>query len=294
MKDFLLLSGYLPIIAQAAFAEITRVSFYAFYQMLVPFVEIGIIAVVVYYLLLVFWNTRAMDLFLGLFAFLFSFTLFNLLNFPVLKKLMLYVVNVAGVALIVIFQPEIRLALSKLSLKGRKYRESTEFDLFAEELADAVYQMAEKRVGALFVLENQDSLDEFTTQAVPIGAQFSSELVQSIFMTTTPLHDGAIVLRGTQILSAATILPLASDTSQLSKSMGTRHRAALGITQLTDAVSLVVSEESGKVSIAREGMITRGIKPDRFKGILRSVFSPPPMEEKLKNQWMESLKKWIG
>ena len=89
------------------------------------------------------------------------------------------------------------------------------------------------------------------------------------------LHDGAVIIRGTTILSAATILPLADDSTHLSKSMGTRHRAGLGISQLTDALVIVVSEETGKVSIARDGIMTRGVKVDRFKGIIRSVFSPP-------------------
>lgn len=244
-------------------------------QLIIPAIEILSIAIVLYYLLSFFWNTRAMDLLYGSLAFLVFFGLSKWLNLPVLEKLMLYVVNVAVLALLIIFQPELRLALSKLSLKNKKYREVTEFDKFLESIAQSIYRLSERRIGALVVLENQDSLEDLANKAVRINAQFSPELLESIFITTTPLHDGAVIIRGTIILSAATILPLADDSTHIAKSMGTRHRAGLGISQMTDALVIVVSEETGKVSIARDGIMTRGVKVDRFKGIIRSVFSPP-------------------
>jgi len=249
-----------------------------FFQLLVPGLEIVTIAVVLYYLLSFFWNTRAMDLALGSLVFLALFAIANWFHFPVLQRLMLYVVNVAVIALLIIFQPELRLALSKLSVKGKKYHEITAFDRFLDGMAHSIYRMAEKHVGALVLLENQDSLEEYANEAVRLNAQFTPELLESIFSTTTPLHDGAVIIRGTHVLSAATILPLAEDTSQVLKSMGTRHRAALGISQITDALIIVVSEETGKVSIARDGIMTRNIKVDRFKGIIRSIFTPPKME----------------
>lgn len=245
------------------------------FQMMVPGMEILIIAIMIYYLLSFFWNTRAMDLVFGLMAFLTLYAASTLFYLPVLQKLMLYFVNVAMIGVLIIFQPELRLALSKLSVKGKKYREITEFDKFLDNIANSIYRMSEKRIGALILLENQDSLEEFANKAVILNANFSSELLESIFSTTTPLHDGAVIIRGTTILSAATILPLADDSTQLSKSMGTRHRAGLGISQITDALIIVVSEETGKVSIARDGIMTRGIKVDRFKGIVRSIFTPP-------------------
>lgn len=262
------------------------------YHLMIPAIEILSIAVVLYYLLSFFWNTRAMDLFYGSFAFGAFFAFSKWFNLPVLEKLMFYVVNVAVLALLIIFQPELRLALSKLSLKNKKFREVTEFDKFLESISQSVYRLSDRHIGALIVLENQDSLEDLANKSVIINAQFSPELLESIFITTTPLHDGAVIIRGTTILSAATILPLADDTSHLSKSMGTRHRAGLGISQLTDAIVIVLSEESGKISIARDGIMTRGVKIDRFKGILRSVFSPPkpPLTTSL-NIW-EQLKLW--
>lgn len=259
-----------------------------FFQFLVPSIEILIIAIMVYYLLSFFWNTRAMDLLFGTLAFLALYAFSTWFHLPVVQKLLLYFVNVAVIALLIIFQPELRLALSKLSVKGKNYREISEFDDFLDSIAQSIYRLAEKRIGALVVLENQDTLDEFANKSVILNAKFSSELLESIFITTTPLHDGAVIIRGTTILSAATILPLADDSSQLYKSMGTRHRAGLGISQLTDALIIVVSEETGKVSIARDGIMTRGIKVDRFKGIIRSVFTPP----KTTFDALERFKQW--
>jgi diadenylate cyclase len=249
---------------------------------LIPFIEIFIIWIMISYLLKFFWGTRAMDVVFGFLAFLFIFFLSSWLGFPVLEKIMLNVVNVAVLAVLIIFQPELRLALSKVRIRGRKFREIHEFDTFLEGLSHSVYRLSEKQIGALIVLENQDSYEEYSSSSVRMNATFSSELLESIFTTTTPLHDGAVVIRGTTIVAAGTILPLAHETAQLAKSMGTRHRAALGASQKTDALIIVISEETGKVSIARDGILTRGVKMDRFRGIVRSVFTPPEVKEKFK------------
>ncbi len=258
---------------------------------LIPVVEIIAIAFVVYHLLSFFWNTRAMDLAAGTVVFLIFFSLANWLNFPVLQTIMRYFVNAAVIGVLIIFQPELRVALAKLSMKGKKYEKLSEFDKFLDGLCNSVYRMSERRIGAIIILENQDSLDEYASKAVLLNAQFSSELIESIFMHASPLHDGAVIIRGTTVLAAAAILPLADDTSQITRSMGTRHRAGLGITQHSDALSILVSEETGKVSIAREGMITRGVRVDRFKGVLRSLFTPqdesPTMRARLQN-WLVS------
>ncbi len=265
-----------------------------FFQLFIPPLEILLIASIIYYLLSFFWNTRAMDLMLGILACLFLYALSSFFNFQVIHELMEHFISVAVIGLLILFQPELRLALSKLSLKGKKYKEITEFDRFLESMSQSVYRMSEKRIGALILLENQDSLDEYANKAVLLNAQFSPELLETIFMTNTPLHDGAVIIRGTVIISAATILPLADDSSQISKSMGTRHRAGLGISQLTDALIVVVSEETGKVSIAREGIMTRGVKIDRFKGILRSIFNPPEVRLSDSIPLVEKMKHWMS
>ncbi len=231
-----------------------------------------------------------MDLVLGLLAFLLIFAISSWLNLPILHKIMVLIGNVAVIAILIIFQPELRVALSKLSLKGRRYKELTEFDKFLDQLASSTYRLAEKRIGALIVIQHEDSLDEFANKAVILNANFSSELLESIFATTTPLHDGAVIIRDTTIVAAAVILPLAEDSSQLTRSMGTRHRAGLGASQLTDAMIIVISEETGKVSLSRDGVMTPGVKLDRFKGIIRSIFTPPQKTD-FKGQF--NLREWL-
>jgi diadenylate cyclase len=244
-------------------------------HIITPFLEVMIIAIMLNYLLSFFWKTKSMDLVLGFFAFFFILVASSWLNLPVLHKIMVLIGNVAVIAVLIIFQPELRVALSKLSVKNRRYRDVTEFDKFLDQLANSVYRMSEKRIGALIALENEDSLDEFAQKAVLVNAEFSPELLETIFATNTPLHDGAVILRDRTLLASSVILPLAEDSSQIAKSMGTRHRAGLGLSHMTDALVIVVSEESGKVSIAREGIMTRGVKIDRFKGVIRSIFNPP-------------------
>lgn len=262
------------------------------YPLLVSSMEVLIIATAVYHLISFFWNTRALDLATGTLVFLGLFTAASWLNFPVLQAIMRYFVSAAVIGLFIIFQPELRLALTKLSVKGKKYEKLSEFDNFLEGLCNSVYRMSERRIGALIILENLDSLDEYAAKAVLINANFSSELVESIFVATSPLHDGAVIIRGTTVIAAAVILPLADDSSQISRSMGTRHRAALGITQHSDALSIVVSEETGKVSIAREGIMTRGVRADRFKGVLRSLFTPQETQTTVRSRLQEWLKRW--
>lgn len=257
-----------------------------------PIIEVLIITIMLNYLLSLIWNTRSMDLVLGLLAFLFFFGASSWFNLPVLHQIMVLIGNVAIIAIIVIFQPEIRVALSKLSLKGKRFKEITEFDKFLDHLANSAYRFSEKKIGALIVLENEDSLEEYAQKAVLVNGDFSSELLETIFSTGTPLHDGAVIVREKVLIAAAVILPLAEDTSQLTKSMGTRHRAALGLSMLTDALVIVISEETGKISIARDGIMTRGVKIDRFKGIIRSIFNPPePLALKSKFKFKDWLKR---
>ncbi|MFQ5729037.1 MAG: diadenylate cyclase CdaA [Waddliaceae bacterium] len=262
------------------------------FRLIVPGIEIMIIATMIYYLLSFFWNSRGKDLLFGILVFGLVYGVALILHFPVLQKFLWNIVNIAVIALLIIFQQELRLALSRLNVKGKKHYETTEFDKFLDAIAHSIYRLAERRIGALVLLENQDSLDEFANKSVRLDAEFTSELLETIFSTTTPLHDGGVIIRGTTVLSAATILPLADESSQVTRSMGTRHRAGLGISQRSDALVIVVSEETGKVAIARDGIITRGLKVDRFKGIIRSVFTPPKTAMKTETDILGWFRQW--
>lgn len=242
-------------------------------NLFISIIEILIIACLINYILSFFWNTRSMDLIVGLLFFIGLFLLSSWLPFHVLHKIMLEIIQVAVIGIIVIFQPELRMALSKFSIKGKKFKDVSQFDRYLDALSTSIYRLSEKRIGAIIVLENADRLDEYADKAVKIDADFSGELVESIFLTSTPLHDGAVIIRDLKLLAASVILPLADHSPDLDTSMGTRHRAALGITQLSDAIAIVISEETGKVSLAREGFITQGIKSDRFKGIMKSIYA---------------------
>lgn len=269
---------------------IVRMASMDFLEVLTPFIEIVVISIMINYLLSFFWNTRSMDLLIGVLAFLMIFICTSFLNLPVLYKIMTTLANVAVVALLIIFQPELRVALSKLSLKRKHYRGITEFDQFLDQLTSVVYRLADKRIGALIVLEHEDKLDELAQKAIIINGKFSAELLETIFYASTPLHDGAVIIRGMTIVAAAVILPLAEEITEAIQSTGTRHRAAFTTSLSTDAVIVVVSEQSGKVSVAREGIMTQGVRPDRFKGIIRSIFTlPEPLPLKRKF----NLREWL-
>lgn len=244
-------------------------------QWITPFIEISIIAFALNYLLSLFWNTKSMDLVLGFFAFFLILGASSALYLPILHKLMVLAGNFIVIAALIIFQPELRTALSKLSLKSHRNREITEFDKFLDQFSSSIYRLSEKRVGALIALEKEDPLAEYAQRGITLNANFSPELLETIFAIHTPLHDGAVLLRDKVILAAAVILPLVEEGAEFAKSMGTRHRAGLGLSTITDALVIVISEETGRVSIAREGIMTRSVKMDRFKGILRSIYHPP-------------------
>lgn len=258
---------------------------------LTPLIEIGVIAIILNYLLSFFWHTRSMDLLIGLLAFFVIFAISSVLGLPILYTIMTNLANVAAVGLMIIFQPELRVALSKLSLKGKRYREVSEFDKFLDQLTNSIYRLAEKRVGALIALEHTDRLDEFAQKAVVLNAKFSSELLETIFAPSTPLHDGAVIIRDMTIVAAAVILPLADETIEVARATGTRHRAALGISQTTDALVIAISEETGKVSLAREGHFSRAVKTSQFKGVIHSIYSSSESKHQRKKF---RFKEWIG
>lgn len=235
--------------------------------------EIFLIWFTLNYLLKFFWKTRTLDVVFGLSTFLCLFFLTKKLNLPVIHYLMLHVINVAVIVVFIIFQPEIRLALSKIRFYDKRLIIDSQSS-FIEHLTTCIYHMAEQQIGALIVIENTDSFDEFINfSSVRINADFSEDLLITIFNPASPLHDGAVIIKEETIAFARVILPLAPDTKQLSRTMGTRHRAALGASQRTDALIITVSEESGHVALSRDGIITRDVKMDRFKAVLRSSFS---------------------
>ena len=223
-------------------------------------------------------NTRAWMLFKGIIVILIFLLLAALFQMNTILWLSGKVVNVAAIALVIIFQPELRNALERL---GRKNFLTAFFNFdfqksnpvrFSEktinEIAKACYEMGKVKTGALIVVERDVMLNEYIRTGIPLDSLVSSQLLINIFEHNTPLHDGAIIVRGDRIVSATCYLPL-SDNMELSKELGTRHRAAVGISEVSDSMTIVVSEETGAVSLAVEGTLYRNIDANFLKSKLR-------------------------
>ena len=235
----------------------------------IDFIEILIIAFLFYHFLLWFKSTKAWNLFKGIIVIL----LFVLVSAIILMNTILWLaertLNVGLIALVIIFQPELRKALENLGEKNffgkifnfSKSDECKFSDRTIEELIKACYAMGKVRTGALIVIEDEILLNEYIRTGIDIDAILSSQLLINIFEKNTPLHDGAVIVRGDRVVSATCYLPL-SDSLSLSKNLGTRHRAAVGVSEVSDSLTIVVSEETGKVSIASKGQIYHGIDAD--------------------------------
>jgi diadenylate cyclase len=232
---------------------------------------IAIIFIIVNYLMSFFWNLRGKEIVFLLFLVMLAYWASNTFQWTFLYNFLSSAAYTISVIILILFQQEFRAALNKLSsIWGIKPKELDKAEKLISNLTQSIYQLSHLKIGALVLVENQDSLEEYAAKAVPINASFTSELLQSLFMPSSPLHDGAIIISQQKILCAATILPLAESSPQIPKSIGTRHRAGLGISQRCDCVAIIVSEETGKVSLAIDGIITRAVKPERFKSVLRS------------------------
>lgn len=239
--------------------------------------DILIVAVVIYELLLLTRHTRGSALLKGLFLLLIIALLSNLLGLVSLNWLMTAILKNGAIVLVILFQPELRKALermgrSRLFKKGTRKAANEESDLIISEIIQTIMDLSKRRVGALIVFEQQTGLQDVIETGTRLNAEISAPLLENIFEPNTPLHDGAVVIRDTEVMAAACILPLA-EASGVSRELGTRHRAAVGITENTDAIVLVVSEETGIVSLARDGQLTRPLTVVSLEEILHEVYS---------------------
>lgn len=258
-------------------------------------IEILIIAFVIYELLVWIKNTRAWMLFKGILILLLFVLIATVFNLSTILWIADKTFSVGIIALIIVFQPEFRKALENLGRKkflnqlfvsedskgiNEKFSNRT-----VNELIKASYELAKHKTGALIVIENEINLAEYERTGIDIDAEISNQLLINIFEHNTPLHDGAVIIRGNRITSATCYLPL-SDNMELSKELGTRHRAGVGVSEVTDSLTIIVSEETGKVSVAEDGKLTRNIDGDMLRSRL----------EKLQNKTVENkkFKIWKG
>ena len=244
---------------------------------LIDIIDILIVAVIVYELLLLTRHTRGSALLKGLFLLLVIMVLSSLLGLTSLNWLLLAILQNGALVLVILFQPELRKALermgrSRILTKGNRRNEDEERDTVISEIVQTVTDLSRRRVGALMVFERQTGLEDVIETGTRLDAEISAPLLENIFEPNTPLHDGAVVIRDDQIMAAACILPLA-EASGVSRELGTRHRAALGISENTDARVVVVSEETGIVSMARDGALKRPLSTDELKDCLNDYYS---------------------
>jgi diadenylate cyclase len=237
--------------------------------------DILLIAAIFYWVLLLLRGTTAMTLLRG-FAILLiaAFILARLFDLRVLNFLLRNSLIGLAVAIPIIFQPELRRALERLGRAGsRAWLGRPGYDVLIDVVADAALNLAERRHGALMVLERDTGLKDYIDTGIPVDATPSAELLEGIFFPRSPLHDGAVILRQNRVMAAACTLPLSEDSS--GGRLGTRHRAALGITERTDAITVVVSEETGEIAVAANGRLVPRLDETRLRATLASLLSQP-------------------
>ena len=256
-------------------------------------VDIAIISVIIYYVLNMFKKTRAYQLLYGLLLFFVAYIMASYFELKTLKFLIDNMLQVGLIALLVVFQPELRRALEQVGnfdffsrnfLRKRSYEE-VEIDRLRKAIAaicDGVERMSEKQTGALIVMEKFTRLDNIKQSGTPINADITPELVGTIFYDGSPLHDGAVIIHDGRITHAGCVLPL-SDNLEISKEMGTRHRAALGISEVSDVIALVVSEETGTISYAKDGVLRRHQDRHLLYEMLTKEFVEPILDSREKS-----------
>lgn len=256
---------------------------------LTDFVEILIISYLAYHIMVWIKNTRAWVLMKGLLVILIFMLLAVVFNMQTIQWIFRNVLGFTVTALIVIMQPELRKALEELGKKNllnsvlpfdTMRRESSKMsDKTIQEITKACVEMGKARTGALIVIARNQSLSEYERTGIELDGIVTSQLLINIFEHNTPLHDGAVVINGNRVTSATCYLPL-SDNMGLSKELGTRHRAGMGISEVTDSLTIIVSEETGKISVAYDGNLERGLTAERLTERLLSFVSKMPDEEK--------------
>jgi diadenylate cyclase len=251
--------------------------------------DVVIVAIFIYYVLVLIRGTRAVQLLIGVLVLVLVYFIATSLQLTLTTLLLQALFAVALIALVVVFQPELRRALGQIGQLGALNRllapgSEEELEGIVDELVRAALLISEAKHGALMVLERATGLQDYSETGVPVNGKLTAELLASIFMTRSPLHDGAVIIRGGQILAAACLLPLEESAERGAHRYGMRHRAALSISAQTDAIVVVVSEETQAISIAAGGRIIGALDEERLRrvlsSLLRSRIQPLPFRSK--------------
>lgn len=258
---------------------------------LVPLVlDLAIVLFLIYKFFFITKDSRIIQLIKGIFIYILITALSSLLQLTIINYILKSFLSYGVIALIVIFQPELRRALEQLGsnklakfigIEKDKYVQTKE-DIY--KIVIATTELAKSHTGALIVLEKDIKIKDIIESGILINSEISPQLLVNIFVPNTPLHDGAVIISGNKLVAGACILPLASN-KDIAKELGTRHRAALGISKESDAVAIVVSEETGKISLARNGVLLVDIKEETLKQILIKDFAEKyNMKKKVKTK----------
>ena len=258
-------------------------------------IEIFIIAFLVYHIMIWIKTSRAWALLKGLIVIMVFLLIATLAQMTTIMWIAKNVISFAVIAMIVVLQPELRKALEELGKKNilasvlpfdsKKERDESFSDKTINEIAKACVEMGKVKTGALIVIEREDPLGDYERTGIDVDGIVTNQLLINIFEHNTPLHDGAVIVRGNRITSATCYLPL-SDNMYLGKELGTRHRAGVGISEVTDSITVIVSEETGKISVACEGKLERGLDGEQLKQRLSMIQNNNEGEDKNKHKWI--------
>ncbi len=243
-------------------------------------VDIVIMTFVFYRLILIIRGTRAEQLVKGLMVLLLAMVISDQAGLDTIHWTLRQTMTVGLIAIPIVFQPELRRALEQLG-RGKifktPYWSAHQFENMLDELIKAIPVLVKKRIGALIVMERLTGLKEWINTGIPVEGVVTAELLVNIFFPRSPLHDGAVIIQGNQIVAAGCYLPLTEDPN-LGKELGTRHRAGIGITEHSDAVAIIISEETGIISVAHDGVLTRYLDDKKLKTLLTELCSPERVE----------------
>ena len=239
-------------------------------------VDILIVTYIFYKVFMFIKDTRAEQVLKGIVLLFVATQISKIFKLHTLYWLLIKALDLGFIAALIIFQPELRAGLEHIGRtkfnffqKNNVSVSEEKFNRTVEEIVEALYSLSRQKIGALIILERNTKIGDIINTGTSIDGEVSRQLLINIFIPNTPLHDGAVVIRESQIKAAACFLPL-TQSKDLSKELGTRHRAAIGVSEVSDCISLIVSEETGDVSIAKSGKIYRKISKDRMINILRS------------------------
>lgn len=254
-------------------------------------IDIIIVAIVFYKLFMLIRETRAEQLIKGIILLLIATKISEILQLYTVYWILEKTMTVGVIALLIVFQPELRRALeylgrSRLFTKSFIEIKDEAIDNIMEEVVEAIASLSRQKIGALIVFERETGLNEVVETGSRINGLVSSGLLINIFIPNTPLHDGAVIIRDNIVKAAGCFLPL-TDNLHLSKDLGTRHRAALGISERSDSVSIVVSEETGAISVAIRGNLSRYLDIQTLRGIMQDIYKTNGQKQSLFNKWRQ-------